>query len=729
MNSIVEQDVASIEPLPFYREILLAVDSSDYSNRGVDDGIALAKLSGAKITAAHVYAAQMHDLRFRQMEGGLPERFREEQELERQRDVHDDLITRGLSIIADSYMDQVERATDAADLKFTRRALEGKNYRQMAAEANCGNYDLLVLGALGLGAVAGSRIGTVCERVVRRADIDTLVIKSPQQSITQGPIVVAIDGSTRAYGGLLTALSLAREWQVPVHVVSAFDPYYHYVAFNRIAGVLSEEAGKVFRFKEQEQLHEEIIDSGLAKIYAGHLEVARDIASDYSIPIETTLLDGKPHDVIVRFLRDLQPSLLVIGKLGIHADAELDIGGNAENLMRDAPCAVLLSQREFRPQMERIADVTVSWTNEAQERLQRAPSFVQNMARMAILRYAQERGHTVVTERIVEEATANLMPGRAEQAMAEIVAVHDAGELDRKEGLLALKWSDEAQERLAEIDDPSLRDNLRLRAEKKARTEQTGLVELTHLLDFLERAAPSFGSESDGGLASTEKLLYWETDALARMARVPEGFMRDACRQRIESYARQQNAANVTLDIVEAGLEIARSVMAAEQAGDNAATEATTPQQSKCPFAQKVVPLPTEEPPAAPELDWTEEAMARLEEVPAGYCRSLTQRAVITLASQNNLDQVDIEFLEGVLKVFKQGSEAVETSLLWTEDARARIDRAPESVRGMLVREIETWALREGLAQVDQRAVRAIKREWQSRGVFHLEPGDPRSDA
>ena len=729
MNSIVEQDVASIEPLPFYREILLAVDSSDYSNRGVDDGIELAKLSGAKITAAHVYAAQMHDLRFRQMEGGLPERFREEQELERQRDVHDDLITRGLSIIADSYMDQVERATDAADLKFTRRALEGKNYRQMAAEANCGNYDLLVLGALGLGAVAGSRIGTVCERVVRRADIDTLVIKSPQQSITQGPIVVAIDGSTRAYGGLLTALSLAREWQVPVHVVSAFDPYYHYVAFNRIAGVLSEEAGKVFRFKEQERLHEEIIDSGLAKIYAGHLEVARDIASDYSIPIETTLLDGKPHDVIVGFLRDLQPSLLVIGKLGIHADAALDIGGNAENLMRDAPCAVLLSQREFRPQMERIADVTVSWTNEAQERLQRAPSFVQNMARMAILRYAQERGHTVVTERIVEEATANLMPGRAEQAMAEIVAAHDAGELDRNAGLLALKWSDEAQERLAEIDDPSLRDNLRLRAEKKARAEQAGIVELIHLLDFLERAAPPLGSGSDGGLASTEKLLYWETDALARMARVPEGFMRDACRQRIETYARQQKAANVTLDIAEAGIEIARSVMAAEQGGDNAATEAKTGQKSKCPFAQNVVPLTAEESPAAPELDWTEEAMARLGEVPAGYCRSLTQRAVITLALQNNLDQVDIEFLEGVLKVFKQGSEAVETSLLWTVDARARIERAPESVRGMLIREIETWANREGLAQVDQRAVRAIKREWQSRGVFHLEPGDPRSDA
>ena len=84
--------------------------------------------------------------------------------------------------------------------------------------------------------------------------------------------------------GKATAISLARaHWQVPVKVVAAFDPYYHYVAFNRIAGVLSEEAGKVFRFKDQEKLHEEIIDSGLAKIYDGHLQVAESIAADYGM--------------------------------------------------------------------------------------------------------------------------------------------------------------------------------------------------------------------------------------------------------------------------------------------------------------------------------------------------------------------------------------------------------------------------------------------------------------
>jgi len=728
MSTSVDQAVISIAPLPRYHEILLAVDSSDDANRGVEDGIALAQLSGARVTAAHVYAAKMHDMRFRQMEGGLPERFREEQELERQRDVHNDLITRGLSIIADSYLDQVNRACNTAGVKFVRRNLEGKNYRQLSKEANSGSYDLLVLGALGLGAIAESRLGTVCERVVRRAGIDTLVIKSPAQRIAEGPIAVAIDGSARAYGGLLTALALAQEWQVPVHVVSAFDPYYHYVAFNRIAGVLSEEAGKVFRFKEQERLHEEIIDSGLAKIYAGHLQIARDIAADYAIPIETKLLDGKPYDVIGRYLRDLHPSLLVIGKLGIHADPELDIGGNAENLLRNAPCAVLLSQREFIPRVEHIAEVTVSWTHEARERVQRAPSFVQNMARMAILRYAQERGHTVITERIVEEATAALMPARAEQAMAEIVAAHDAGELGRGEVAAAMAWSEAAQAQLNEIGDASLRDNVRLRSEKKARGERASAVAPEHVAAFLDNAAAPRATEPERDSAFGPGSIHWDAGALARLARVPEGFMREASRQRIESHAWQQGANTVTLDLAERGLAIARAVMAEEVAADDGGDPAPKSQRRKCPCSQTVSPLPAEVT-DAPAPAWTAEAAARLQEVPAGFCRTLTERAVDTLALQNNLHHVDVEFMEKVLEVFKNGSRSVATTMSWEADARARIERAPNAVRGMLIKEIETWARRHGIAEVDERAVRAIKREWQARGVFHLEPGDPRGDA
>ncbi len=69
--------------LPAFKSILIAADASDHSNRGVADAVELGKLWQSTITGTHVYAAKMHDFRFRQMEGGLPEQYQEETELEK----------------------------------------------------------------------------------------------------------------------------------------------------------------------------------------------------------------------------------------------------------------------------------------------------------------------------------------------------------------------------------------------------------------------------------------------------------------------------------------------------------------------------------------------------------------------------------------------------------------------------------------------------------------------
>jgi nucleotide-binding universal stress UspA family protein len=499
----------------------------------------------------------MHDMRFRQMEGGLPEQFREEQELERQREVHDDLITRGLSIITDSYLDQAEKTCSSQGIKFARRSLEGKNYSALVNEANDGHHDLLIMGALGLGAIAGNRLGTVCTRVVRRSNIDTLVIKEPLRPLAEGPIAVAVDGSRKSYGGLMTALWLAKAWGVPLHVLAAFDPYYHYVAFNRIAGVLSEEASKVFSFKDQEKLHEEIIDSGLAKIYEGHLAVAKSIAAEYGQDVETVLLDGKPHDAIEKHLLTLKPSLLVVGKLGIHADSELDIGGNAEALLRNVDCAVLLSQREHQPRIDVVADVTTSWTTEAEKRMQSVPSFAQSMVRLSILRFAQERGHTVVTASIVDEATAQLCPAHAREAMAEIVAAHDAGELGNgSDAMQEMPWSDTALELLQSVPEPSVRDTVQRRAEKKARRDHKDKVADEHVIDFLPRQQPAtaggcpFGHTSQSDVTTEGESLTWDSAAMQRLSRVPEGFVRTMTQRRVEAFARRKGEAVVTSELL-----------------------------------------------------------------------------------------------------------------------------------------------------------------------------------
>ena len=569
------------QQLPSYSSILLAVDSSDHSNKAINEALALTEIWNSRFSALHVYAAKLHDRRFRQMEGGLPEQYREEQELERQREVHDDLITKGLNIITDSYLDQVETQSEKKDIAVNRLSPEGKNYREIVKETNNGNYDLLVMGSLGLGAVKSSRLGTVCQRVARRSQIDTLIIKEPNRSITEGPIVVAVDGSTKSYGGLLTALALAQQWQLPVKVVSAFDPYYHYVAFNRIARVLSDEAGKMFRFQEQEQLHEEIIDSGLAKIYQGHLSVCQQIASEYGIEIETVLLDGKPHDVIYKYIQQVNPSLLIMGTTGIHADEGLDIGGNSEALLYDADCAVLLSQREYHPQIDQVASATTSWTKEAEKRMERVPSFVRNMARMAILRYAQEQGHTVITESIVEEATAKLMPGKAEAAMKEIVDAYDNGELKNKPNTIEpMRWNESATKLLLTIKDLSLRGNLSMRAEKKARTAGAKEVAAEHIQSFLDDSVET-GEFNPGSITLADKpetsntLIHWQAAALARLMRVPEGFMRDGTKERIENYAQDQGCSEITLALVEEGLTKAREAMSKQSSGGG------------CPFSGK----------------------------------------------------------------------------------------------------------------------------------------------
>lgn len=713
--AVAEELPASLD-IGLHRRILVALDSSDHANAAMRSATELAELVDAPvITGAHVYAAKLHDLRFRQMEGGLPEQFKQEQELERQRDVHDDLITRGLSIITDSYLDQGAAECDLLGIDFKRCSLEGKNYRALTQETNSGAYDLLVMGALGLGAIKGSRLGTVCDRVVRRSAIDTLVIKEPGRTITEGPIVVAVDGSSKSYGGLITALALAKHWQVPVKVIAAFDPYYHYVAFNRIAGVLSEEAGKVFKFKDQEKLHEEIIDSGLAKIYDGHLTVARSIAEDFGVEIETELLDGKPHDAIEKYVSKVKPSLLIVGKLGIHADDELDIGGNSEHLLQNVDCSILLSMREYQPKVDVVSEVTTSWTHEAETRMERVPSFVRNMARMAILRYAQQHGHTVITQRIVEEATAQLMPNHAEQAMGEIVAAYDAGELKRKPSAEdAMRWSNEATALLRTVEDLSVRGNLSMRAEKKARQEKSAEVEAKHIKPFLDTETPEAGNQSSAAG------LHWQVAALARLMRVPEGFMRDSCKKTVENFARQNGHVEVTLEVAENGLKLARGEMEKTMKEQSAPAPKST--GGGCPFGfgnKTSAPNST--------LPWTSEAEKIMQGLPEGMSRDMTRKAIVSIAAKNGLNEITADCVRQVLDTFKSGSGNVTETLPWDEDARESLSRAPDMVRGMLVKEVENWARHHNCSRINLAAVNAVKQEWQSRGYFHMTPDDPRN--
>jgi nucleotide-binding universal stress UspA family protein len=275
-----------------YKKIYVPVDNSTYSNYSIDLGVFIAEKMGSHVTASHVYSATLHDRRFKDMEAGLPDSYKAEERLNRSRRVHNSLIEEGLRLISNAYLDVFEKKCDKKGLSCSRKLMEGKNWFELVKDIRSSRYDVVVIGIQGLGAVNGSFIGSVCERIMRNVNADILAVKNERE--IDGRIVVAIDGSNRSLLALSKALELSNLFNVSVETVSVYDPYFHTVAFKSLVGVLSREAGEKFKFREQEKLHDEVIDKGLKKVYEGYLDKAADLGKKMGVAVQTTLLSGKP---------------------------------------------------------------------------------------------------------------------------------------------------------------------------------------------------------------------------------------------------------------------------------------------------------------------------------------------------------------------------------------------------------------------------------------------------
>lgn len=411
-----------------FKKTLVAVDNSPFSAACAVAGVSVARTFGGEVVGAHVYAARMHERRFRQMEATLPDRYLVEEELDRQRTIHDSLITLGLQLISDCYLDDLERSCLEAEVPFTRKTFDGKNWEQLSKDINESGYDLVVLGARGHGTDRTDTVGSVCLRVIRSTRADVLVIKEPaafEDGAGRG-ILVALDGSEESFGALGLAVALGKTYGRPVEAIAAFDPYFHYEVFHSMVEVLSPGAARVFKFKEQERLHEEIIDTGLARLYQTHLEAAKRIASAQGVELETGLLSGRAADEVLAHVADRNPWLLLVGRIGVHSGEEMDIGSVTEHLLRFASCNLLIASRRSKPPMDVWGDVSLRWTRDADAVLARVPAEHRGAVRLMVHRLAAERGHTVVTRSLVGEAAGVLRPrpegmqqmGRAALAVA-----------------------------------------------------------------------------------------------------------------------------------------------------------------------------------------------------------------------------------------------------------------------------------------------------------------------
>jgi nucleotide-binding universal stress UspA family protein len=626
-----------------YKSIYVPVDNSDHSNRAIACAVGLGKAYSAKLVGCHVYAAKLHDYRFRQMEYTLPEEYIDEVELERQRKIHDSLITMGLKLISDSYLDGMSRLCGESGLEFEPRMMDGKHHTEILRDLAGSPHDLVVIGALGIGRARDSVIGSVCERVARQSDRDVWVVKHVPEpaEAERDTILVGIDGSPQSFGALMTAVDLARTFGKKVEAIAIYDPYLHYSVFNGIVNVLTEQAAKVFRFEEQNQLHEEIIDTGLAQIYQSHLEVGERMGSEAGIAIKKTLFDGKPFQKILDHARKTNPWLIALGRIGVHSPKdETGLGSNAENILRAAPCDVLLSTRLEVPRLDVRAEETVRWTPEAEERMKHVPEQVKGIARTGVLRLALEKGHSVITSAVIDEAMDRFMPksaSAATKALAEAVALERA-----KSGAVSMC---RACGVTATQSDP-------------VRCTVCGASDFEVISpDMIEKIAAVEGGLQEETTYDGRKL-RWSEDARKGLWTMKNAYQRRRVKARVEKRARMMKLDAITLEFArqvieeETGAPLEIQAPSAEvtrarpaEAGGNGNGAGSEP---------RLIARDDKKNPLISTFDWTNDATQRIFRVPAGFMRSKTQERIEELARERAAAAIDLALVEEGIEIGKR---------------------------------------------------------------------------
>ncbi|PYO36489.1 MAG: hypothetical protein DMD74_04065, partial [Gemmatimonadetes bacterium] len=295
------------------------------------------------------------------------------------------------------------------------------------------------------------------------------------------------------------------------------------------------QASKVFKFEEQEELHNNIIDKGLLKLCQANLKRAEVMAGQYpGVPLKTQILVGKPFQVVLQWAAEIEPTLLVLARHGAHRIEGTDLGSQAENLVRLATCNVLLVgtvgvRPEDIPWIEEDGQAGLPWAPDAEVRILRVPPFAQGIARRAVEEYVLE--HTrkdslpvangqlpTVTNKWLDEAIQKLLPTHMQLIMgigtAEEIAL---AEVKAQEQLKATKvrGSDADPEPAAEV----------------------------------EVTCPVTGAVSTRARVATDPVV-WTEEAWARLQAVPL-IARPLARNTVERFARNHAIWRVTTPVMD----------------------------------------------------------------------------------------------------------------------------------------------------------------------------------
>jgi len=222
------------------------------------------------------------------------------------------------------------------DVPVKTSVLIGSPVTEILRQAAALPADLIVLGTHGRSGFEHLLMGSVAERVLRKAACPVLTIRSGAHERPEAPpapfgrILCAVDFSPASMNALEHALSLAQESGGTLTLVHAQDWPFDI----RASEVFGADAARY-----QRNLH----DRAARELAAAVPPDARTWCE-----IDERVAIGRPYEVILRIARDVAADLIVVGA---HAKAGLDLhvlGSTTDRIVREATCPVLTVRRQMR---------------------------------------------------------------------------------------------------------------------------------------------------------------------------------------------------------------------------------------------------------------------------------------------------------------------------------------------------------------------------------------------
>ena len=286
--------------------ILCATDLSADADLAVTAASDLAKLFGSRLVFVHAvpYPAPAQVL-FPHLVQGTTDRL-----MAVSRVAADTVATRVSSLTG--------RAADDLDIRVDVGAPD----EVIVETAEESGADLLVIGVAGSDS-SGKGLGATALRTARHAHCPVLVVR---KSPPKGPILAATDFSDPAEGALSIAALLATQREDPLVVLHAVD-------YSPIL-VVPEAFGPGIPVPVSEEEHQAILKAASDRLV--------DALTRLDIKADRLIEEGPPRERIVAAAEQIEATILAIGTSGGGGLRRMLLGSVAEDVMRLAPCSVLL---------------------------------------------------------------------------------------------------------------------------------------------------------------------------------------------------------------------------------------------------------------------------------------------------------------------------------------------------------------------------------------------------